>query len=162
LDLCSAPGNKLVQALETPLKLALGCDISEARLRDVPPVCPRIVLDATRPLPFCIKFDRIFIDAPCSGTGTLARNPEIKWRLEPGELIRFKERQIDIVRQALSALAPGGKLLYATCSLEREENEDVMAQILAENGNLNRELEVWRLPGHEEGDGFYGALLVSA
>jgi 16S rRNA (cytosine967-C5)-methyltransferase len=159
LDLCSAPGNKTLQALETPLGLAVACDISEKRIREVPPICPRVVLDATEPLPFNIRFDRIFIDAPCSGTGTLARNPEIKWRLEDRELVRFRDKQIAMVRRALEVLAPTGKLLYATCSLEREENEDVIGHVLHASTGIVRERELCRLPGREEGDGFYAAVL---
>lgn len=160
LDLCAAPGNKTVQALESSPALAVACDISERRIHDVPPVCPRVVLDATRPLPFSRRFDRIFIDAPCSGTGTLARNPEIKSRVQPQDFIRFHDKQLQIVTQALNVLAPRGKLLYATCSLEREENEDVIRQILAVFPDLRCEREMWRLPGRDEGDGFYAAVLV--
>jgi 16S rRNA (cytosine967-C5)-methyltransferase len=159
LDLCAAPGNKTLQALETPLSLAIACDISERRIRDIPPVCPRVVLDATTPLPFSRLFDRIFIDAPCSGTGTLARNPEIKWRVQPQDFSRFHDKQLQITAQALQLLAPGGKLLYATCSLEQEENEDVIRQILADSAHVHCERELWRLPGRDEGDGFYAAVL---
>jgi 16S rRNA (cytosine967-C5)-methyltransferase len=162
LDLCSAPGNKTLQALETPLALALACDVSGRRLRDVPPVCPRIVLDGTRPLPFSRKFDRIFIDAPCSGTGTLARNPEIKWRLRAGDLAGFREKQMQMVAHALPHLAPGGKLLYATCSLELEENEEVVRGSLASDRDLRLERDMWRIPGREEGDGFYAAVITRA
>ncbi len=159
LDLCSAPGNKTLQALETPVSFAVACDVSERRLREVPPVCPRVVLDATCALPFSRLFDRIFIDAPCSGTGTLARNPEIKWRVQPEDFSRFGEKQVRIVREALKVLAPGGKLLYATCSLEEEENEAVIRRILRDEPGLRSEREQWRLPGREEGDGFYAAVL---
>lgn len=159
LDLCAAPGNKTRQALEASPLLAVACDISHKRLREVPPLCPRVVLDATEPLPFAIRFDRIFIDAPCSGTGTLARNPEIKWRLRPDDLPRFQQRQVAILSQAAPALASGGRLLYATCSLEQEENEEVIRQFLAEHRSFRRTHESWRLPGRDEGDGFYTALL---
>lgn len=161
LDLCAAPGNKTLQALETPLSLAVACDISERRLREVPPVCPRVVLDATGALPFSTQFDRIFVDAPCSGTGTLARNPEIKWRLRLEDFARFRERQLGILAQARKVLAPGGKLLYATCSLEEEENEEVVQETLAGAPGLRLEREMWRLPGRDEGDGFYAAVLAS-
>jgi 16S rRNA (cytosine967-C5)-methyltransferase len=160
LDLCAAPGNKTLQALETPLLLAVACDISPARIRDVPPVCPRVVLDASEPLPFGILFDRIFIDAPCSGTGTLSRNPEIKWRLRERDLPRFADKQLQIARQAARLLAPAGKLVYATCSLEREENEDIVRILLEEEPSLRREREVWRIPGRDEGDGFFAAVLT--
>jgi len=160
LDLCAAPGNKTVQAIETPLSLAVACDVSERRLREVPPVCPRVVLDATRALPFSRRFDRIFIDAPCSGTGTLARNPEIKWRVEPADFARFAGLQTEIVAQALKVLAPDGKLLYATCSLEEEENEEVIRRTLKAETGLRVERKMWRLPGRDEGDGFYAAVLA--
>lgn len=160
LDLCSAPGNKTLQALETRLSLAVACDVSERRLRELPPVCPRVVLDATQSLPFARPFDRIFIDAPCSGTGTLARNPEIKWRVQAPDFARFREKQVRIVAQALKLLASGGKLLYATCSLEEEENEEVIRRSLESNPGLRVEGEMWRLPGRDEGDGFYAAVLT--
>jgi len=160
LDLCAAPGNKTVQALETPLALAIACDVSPERIRDIAPVCPRIVLDATEPLPFAIPFDRIFIDAPCSGTGTLGRNPEIKWRLEETDLPRFAEKQLRILRQAARLLASGGKLVYATCSLEQEENEEVVRALLNDELELHCEREIWRIPGRDEGDGFFAAVLA--
>ncbi len=138
----------------------MACDISEKRIKDIPPICARVVLDATRPLPFREKFDRIFIDAPCSGTGTLARNPEIKWRVQERDFARFGERQAGIISQALRLLAPGGKLLYATCSLEREENENVIARTLQAETGLGCEREMWRLPGRDLGDGFYAAVLT--
>jgi 16S rRNA (cytosine967-C5)-methyltransferase len=90
----------------------------------------RVRLDTTRPLPFLHRFDRILLDAPCSGTGTLARNPEIKWRLGPEDLMRLAEIQEKMLRQALEVLAPDGRLIYATCSLEPEENEHVVDKVL--------------------------------
>ncbi len=159
LDLCAAPGNKTRQALETPLTLAVACDISPKRIRSIPPICPRVVLDGTKPLPFRRPFDRIFIDAPCSGTGTIGRNPEIKWRVQEGDFRNFGERQVQLVLRGLELLAPGGKLLYATCSLEREENEDVVAAVQRLKPETQVEKTVWRIPGKEEGDGFFGALL---
>jgi 16S rRNA (cytosine967-C5)-methyltransferase len=160
LDLCAAPGNKTVQALETAVK-AIACDISETRIRQIPAVCPRVVLDGSRPLPFSRKFDRIFIDAPCSGTGTLSRNPEIKWRVEPEDLLRFQNRQAAILERALDQLQPGGKLVYATCSLEEEENEDVVRAAVRKRREIRIVKEMWRLPGREPGDGFFAAVLTS-
>jgi 16S rRNA (cytosine967-C5)-methyltransferase len=161
LDLCAAPGNKTLQALETGLSLAIACDISEKRIREIPRACPRVVLDATQPLPFSRPFDRIFIDAPCSGTGTIARNPEIKWRVEPRDFARLGQKQGQILEQAIPLLHPAGKLVYATCSLEREENEDVVQKVLAEHAGLRVERTLWRLPGIDEGDGFFAAVFVS-
>ncbi len=141
LDLCAAPGMKaglLAQLLEHGTLTV--CDLSAARLRTLgkllPPQVPpgvkvqRLQLDATRELPFGGLFDRILLDAPCSGTGTLARNPEIKWRLEPRDLARHAETQMKMLRHALRILAPGGRLVYATCSLEPEENEQVVEAVL--------------------------------
>ncbi|HEY7388717.1 MAG TPA: transcription antitermination factor NusB [Bryobacteraceae bacterium] len=159
LDLCAAPGNKTIQALETPLRLAIACDVSWKRLRELAPICPRVVLDATEPLPFRAPFERIFIDAPCSGTGTVARNPEIKWRVTEQDLPRFHAKQKAILLQALQVLAPGGVLLYATCSLQHEENEDVVREALAARPGFELRTESWRLPGRDAGDGFYAALI---
>src|SRR5216117_4015451 len=78
------------------------------------------------------EYDRVLVDVPCSGTGTLARNPEIKWRLEPRDLGRLAAIQAEMLRNALGVLAPGGRLVYATCSLEPEENEQVVEGVLAE------------------------------
>src|SRR5262249_13288334 len=124
LDLCSAPGNKTAQALESGVS-GVACDVHWHRLRNSVAGCPRVVLDASQPLPFRGKFDRILIDAPCSGTGTLGRNPEIRWRLKPEDLEELHAKQVQILRQGLGYLAPDGVLVYSTCSLERRENEDV-------------------------------------
>jgi 16S rRNA (cytosine967-C5)-methyltransferase len=159
LDLCAAPGNKTMQALETPLGPAIACDVSFARIREIPPVCSRVVLDATMPLPFKGTFDRVFIDAPCSGTGTLGRNPEIKWRVQSHDFTRFGEKQLKIAERGAGVLAAGGTMVYATCSLEKEENEGVVRQILDAHPGLRLGQEQWRLPGREEGDGFYAAVL---
>jgi 16S rRNA (cytosine967-C5)-methyltransferase len=94
-----------------------------------------VVADA-RHLPVAASFDRILADVPCSGTGTLARNPEIKWRLQPKDISELHHRQLSILRSALAHLAPAGRLVYSTCSLEKEENEDVVERALAENSSV--------------------------
>jgi 16S rRNA (cytosine967-C5)-methyltransferase len=111
------------------------------------------VLDAAKPLPFSAMFDRILVDAPCSGTGTLARNPEIKWRLKPEDLPAYQGRQREILRHALQCLAPGGKLVYSTCSLEPEENETVVEGFAVQKICL-------RMPGRDAGDGFFAAVIT--
>jgi 16S rRNA (cytosine967-C5)-methyltransferase len=141
LDLCAAPGIKTRQLAD-----ALGhgtlvvCDRSAPRLRTMARLVPGRVpagvsldvvrLDARSSLPFGRAFDRVLLDAPCSGTGTLARNPEIKWRTQPSDLPRLAETQKKMLRNALAVLAPGGRLVYATCSLEPEENEQVVESAL--------------------------------
>jgi 16S rRNA (cytosine967-C5)-methyltransferase len=152
LDLCAAPGNKTAQALHAGARV-VACDRYARRLAGVSSEAARVVLDATEPLPFTARFDRILIDAPCSGTGTLARNPEIKWRLKPGDLPAFHQRQIKMLEQAVRILKPGGRLVYSTCSLEGEENEEVVA------GHNVIETRL-RLPGRDAGDGFYAAVIA--
>lgn len=156
LDVCAAPGNKTAQAIEAGAS-AVACDIHPHRLRAVGDLdCRRVVLDASAPLPFAAKFDRVLVDAPCSGTGTLGRNPEIKWRLQPSHLLDLQRTQVQILRNALNALKHGGVLVYSTCSLQREENEEVVTAVLA-GGTAARTYH--RLPGIDPGDGFYAAVL---
>jgi len=149
MDLCAAPGMKTAQVAQTLGRGTLvACDRSARRLRllrtllpaSMPDgVCLLVVrLDAARGLPFRAEFDRILLDAPCSGTGTLARHPEIKWRLAPADIGRLAELQARMLRNALPALAPGGRLVYATCSLESEENEGVVERVLAEQSSFRR------------------------
>ncbi len=90
----------------------------------------RCVLADATDLPFSRDFDLILVDAPCSGTGTLARNPEIKLRLAVSDLARQQQRQIAILRSAYRVLAPGGRLIYSTCSLEPEENSVAIESFL--------------------------------
>jgi 16S rRNA (cytosine967-C5)-methyltransferase len=155
LDLCAAPGNKTAQALAAGGR-AIACDIHLHRLAQLKELgIPLVVLNGTRPLPFRCRFDRVLIDAPCSGTGTLAHNPEIKWRLQPGDLADLHGRQVALLEQGRRALAPGGVLVYSTCSLEREENEDVVATV---PGELVVET-MRRIPGRDAGDGFFAAAI---
>jgi len=158
LDLCAAPGNKTAQALEYGVR-AVACDCHWSRLRLMKSLgCELVVLDGAAPLPFACRFDRILVDAPCSGTGTLARNPEIKWRLQPSSLLELHQLQVKLLRNALERLAPGGRLVYSTCSLEPEENEEVVSStgIPACVLGVHR-----RLPGIHPGDGFFAAVLTS-
>jgi 16S rRNA (cytosine967-C5)-methyltransferase len=153
LDLCAAPGNKTAQALESGVR-AVACDFHWSRLSPMKSLgIDLVTLDARQPLPFRGRFDRILVDAPCTGTGTLARNPEIKWRLRPGDIEELRETQAEILHQAIEALAPGGRLVYSTCSLEREENEAVAGALAA---RITR-----RIPGRDSGDGFFAAVIES-
>ncbi len=155
LDLCAAPGNKTAQAIESGVQ-AIACDIHLHRLRQLASLpCRRVVLDGTQPLPFTGQFDRILVDAPCSGTGTLGRNPEIKWRLKPEDLAEMHQRQVALLRNALDLLDPHGVLVYSTCSLEREENEDVIAEAKQAGATFRN------IPGVDPGDGFFAAVLQS-
>ena len=90
-----------------------------------------VVADGTRPLPLSTRFDKILVDAVCSGTGTLRRNPEIRWRLRADDLARLAGLQHRLLDNAAGLLKPGGTLVYATCSLEPEENDQVVERFLA-------------------------------
>ena len=151
LDLCAAPGNKTAQALAAGGRVT-AADRYLRRLAEAPSEAARVVLDAAEPLPFSGLFDRILIDAPCSGTGTLARNPEIKWRLAPSDLPVFHSRQRTMIERALPHLRPGGRLVYATCALEEEENEAVVKGFPVVETHS-------RIPGRDPGDGFFAAVI---
>jgi 16S rRNA (cytosine967-C5)-methyltransferase len=107
-------------------------------------------------LPFGRKFDRILVDTPCSGTGTLGRNPDIKWKLQQDDIADLQRRQVAILRNALALLAPGGRLVYSTCSLETEENEAV-PEIAGIESVCHTQL---RIPGRDRGDGFFAAVIT--
>jgi 16S rRNA (cytosine967-C5)-methyltransferase len=140
LDCCAAPGGKTaILAENNPQAEITACDISEARLNAMrrsfarDPLLSRVhcvLADATA-LAIGHDFDLILCDAPCSGTGTLARNPEIKLRFAASDLLRQQERQIAILRSAFGVLAPGGRLVYSTCSLEPEENATVIEKFMS-------------------------------
>ena len=147
-DSCAAPGGKtLILAARAPLAEILATDISARRLTAMQrriekyPYAARIrseVLDAAAapPIP-AAQHDLILCDLPCTGTGTLARNPEIRLRLQPAELPRQAARQRAILENAFRHLAPGGRLIYSTCSLEPEENEAVVEPLI-ERGDVQQ------------------------
>ncbi len=152
LDLCAAPGGKTLL-----LSLAAGAqghviaaDLHGHRVRVMGERFERadirniacVALDGTQPLPFGRTFDRILVDAPCSGTGTLARHPEIRWRLRAENLADLHVLQVSLLRNALTALAPGGRLVYSTCSLDPEENEFVVNEVLRDTLNKFRVVTV--------------------
>jgi 16S rRNA (cytosine967-C5)-methyltransferase len=145
LDLCAAPGGKtllLARAVASNGRVT-AADLHEYRVRAMRKRFEHVgvrnveavVLDGTAPLPFERPFDRILVDVPCSGTGTLARHPEIRWKLRVEDLSDLHGRQVRLLRNALSHLAPGGRLVYSTCSLELEENESVVEEVLAAAGD---------------------------
>lgn len=141
-DTCAAPGGKtLILAHQLPQAEILATDISSRRLAAMRTrlagycYATKIqteVGDASMPSDAERHFDLILADVPCSGTGTLGRNPEIRLRLESADLIRHADRQRRILRTALSRLALGGRLIYSTCSLEPEECERVIENVTAE------------------------------
>ncbi|HKW88779.1 MAG TPA: 16S rRNA (cytosine(967)-C(5))-methyltransferase RsmB [Candidatus Acidoferrales bacterium] len=148
LDLCAAPGGKTLALarLAGPSALVVAADLHEHRLRVMRQRISHaqnlnialVALDATRPLPCRSPFDRILLDAPCSGTGTLARNPEIRWRLRPADLADLHRRQVLLLSSALDCLSPRGRFIYSTCSLELEENEQVLDEVLSSHPQFRR------------------------
>jgi 16S rRNA (cytosine967-C5)-methyltransferase len=148
LDCCAAPGGKTaILAERNPAASITACDISPARLKTMQALLsgqPNIhfrVLDATQ-LPFQNQFDLVLCDAPCSGTGTLARNPEIRHRITPEDFQRHHHRQLRLLTSAMRALRKGGRLIYSTCSLEPEENESVVNELLQQEKGI--QLQPWR------------------
>jgi 16S rRNA (cytosine967-C5)-methyltransferase len=140
LDLCAAPGGKTPPLARAagPGGIVVASDRHAHRLRAMREQFKRlglaevrlVELDAASPLPFGTLFHRILVDAPCSGTGTLARHPEIRWRLQPEQLKEFHDLQTTLLQSAFERLAPGGRLVYSTCSMEPEENEQVVEEAL--------------------------------
>ena len=186
LDLCAAPGGKTVALADAagPDALIVACDTRARRMRVLARTLAaagirsaRLVqLDATHPLPFRAAFGTVLLDAPCSGLGTVRRDPDIKWRRTEADLSRFAARQQQMLAQAAMAVAPGGRLVYATCSTEPEENEQVVAHFLATHPAF-RPLPAGDIPGippavvdadgalrttpdRHHLDGFYGAAVV--
>ena len=184
LDLCAAPGSKSshLAALAGATGWVMACDIHPHRLATLATLCRRlglesiapVALDATRELPLVAeapRFDRVLIDAPCSGTGTLRRNPEIKWRLAAGDIARLADVQGALLQRATGALKVGGRLVYSTCSIEPEENETVVRRFLesgapfrvvapkAGDAFVTDEGFVRTYPHRGGGDGFFAAVL---
>ncbi len=178
LDVCAAPGSKTTHiATKTQdLSLIVAGDLYEHRLRTVAEAASRqgiknlciVAHDAETAVPFSEgSFDRVLVDAPCTGTGTLRRNPEIRWRITDRDVTILAARQERILAHAARVLKVGGRLVYSTCSVEREENEEVTARFLAratefEQVPLTRPanlqssggyLRVW--PHRDGADGFF-------
>jgi len=139
LDACASPGGKttaIAAAMEGGLLVA--CDLRDRRVallrRTIEATGAaniRIVqADLLRPLPFATSFDTVVVDAPCSGLGTLRRDPDIRWRRGEQDLPVFAASQLTMLRHAAEMVAPGGRLVYATCSSEPEENERVVDAFL--------------------------------
>ncbi len=191
LDACAAPGAKASAIAERvgPTGEVLGLDRHARRLSLLERDGRRLgltnlrtrVIDSSRPFPDELapgSFDRVLVDAPCSGLGTLRRNPDARWRIQPDALPRLAAVQRAILTHVVPLLRPGGSLVYSTCTLAPEENEAVVEQILAEQTSLRRagdgewpellrplrdEAGALRLyPHHHDTDGFYAARLERA
>jgi len=182
LDLCAAPGSKATQIADSMNHsgFVIASDLHAHRLRTVSdtaglhdlPIIQCLVLNGLEPLPLKeSSFDRVLVDAPCSGTGTLRRNPEIRWRISAHDIDDLASRQKRILFNASRVVKPGGRLVYSTCSVEPEENELVVQTFLENNINFSLvELpfgggltipgtaRTW--PQRHDTDGFFVAALV--
>jgi len=179
LDACAAPGGKstLLADLGPRARIVAG-EISPARLGTLASLLARwggdnvrvVGADARRP-PFARPFESVLLDAPCSGLGTIGRHPDIRWRARPGDLARHALRQREILEALAPLVAPGGTLVYATCSIEPEENEDVITPFLEAHRDFGTApppdwarvftdgTSLRTLPERDHGDGFFAAIL---
>lgn len=178
LDACAAPGGKathLAERMKNRGRL-LAVDLHANRLDLVKEQCERLGLtnvetiagdfvELAAELPAA---QGVLVDAPCTGTGVLRRKPDIRWHLRPEQIAELSLLQLRLIRAAASKVVPGGKLVYSTCSLEREENEDLVAQFLAEQSDfallrVSRSSEegwVRFLPQDEGTDGMSACVMV--
>ncbi len=143
LDMCAAPGGKYVNMLQQAPQeaLLLAMDVDAGRLRKVKENVEHLLLSGAhyvvadgRALPFRNLFDRILIDAPCSGLGVIRKHPDIKWRRSFQEIVEFSGIQKDLLRAAHVQLKSGGLLVYSTCTIDYFENENVIESFLEEFG----------------------------
>ena len=150
LDVSAAPGSKTTQiaARQTKFKnQTIAGDLYSHRIRILRQNCERqgvdfvnvVQYDAEKSLPFAEGvFDVVLLDAPCTGTGTIRHNPEIRYFLKKEDFKELSDKQLKILHNASKLVKPGGKLIYSTCSLEPEENEAVIEQFLSGNKNFSK------------------------
>jgi 16S rRNA (cytosine967-C5)-methyltransferase len=141
LDLCASPGGKTVTLAGAmqDTGMVVASDIRARRMKLLSATIAasgarsiRVVhIPSSGPLPFRPVFDRILIDAPCSGLGTIRRDPDIRWRRREGDLASLASHQVALLHRAADLVRSGGRLVYSTCSSEPEENEAVVEAFLA-------------------------------
>jgi 16S rRNA (cytosine967-C5)-methyltransferase len=167
LDLCAAPGGKtsfIAQLMNNEGKI-VACDISEDRLILLQENCQRLGVTCVEPMSasaFSLQpsaFDRILVDAPCSNTGVIRRRVDLRWRISPEEISRLQRTQLELLKLAATKLKPGGVLVYSTCSLEPEENSEVVEEFMRGYNNFKLEGERELLPFENNVDGAYVARL---
>jgi 16S rRNA (cytosine967-C5)-methyltransferase len=167
LDACAAPGGKtafIAQCMKNQGRLVAE-DMDTMRLKLVEENCTRLgvtcatIRPSTLTTPSGELFDRILVDAPCSNTGVMRRRVDLRWRLRPEEIARLSRCQSGILRQCAGQLKPGGTLVYSTCSLEPEENQEVVGAFLEENPDFTLAAERGLAPFTDGVDGAYTARL---
>ncbi|MCZ6602088.1 MAG: methyltransferase domain-containing protein [Planctomycetota bacterium] len=172
LDLCASPGGKtthLAELMENQGEI-LAWDISEGKLERIEENCRRLgssIVSTARidpqeeTLPSPGTFDRVLLDVPCSNSGVFRRRPEARLRLGPDSLKKLRDQQAALLEKALPLLAPGGTLVYSTCSLEPEENREVLAEFLERHAEIILREDRFVLPRPDGPDGGYMARLES-
>jgi len=167
LDLCAAPGGKLTyiaQLMRNEGRL-LAHDTSAQRLELVRENCRRLGVTCAEtaqqlPPPASVPpFDAVLLDAPCSNTGVMRRRVDLRWRIRLKEIERLRAMQLEILQQGAGFLKPGGIFVYSTCSLEPEENEQVVRAFLKANAAFRLESQRELLPFDDGVDGAYVAKL---
>jgi 16S rRNA (cytosine967-C5)-methyltransferase len=168
LDLCAAPGSKTTHIAELmkDTGVIVACDIKPARLVRVRENATRQgfksiqtqLIDRTSSQLAGRKFDRILIDAPCSNTGVLHKRPEVRGRLTPEDIRELSDLQADLLHRMLSHLKPGGKLIYSTCSLERDENDQLISSLLSSSSNYHLEHREQTEPTSHNDGGFVAVI----
>lgn len=166
LDLCAAPGGKttfMAQLMNNQGRI-VAHDLSSDRLKLIQENCTRLgvnCVEVTSTLDLRPStFDRILVDAPCSNTGVLRRRVDLRWRIQPAEIARLRATQLELLRQAATRLKPGGVLVYSTCSLEPEENGEVVKQFLTTHAGFRLEHERELRPFADSADGAFTARLI--
>jgi 16S rRNA (cytosine967-C5)-methyltransferase len=167
LDLCAAPGGKatFIAELMRNEGLVVAHDNTLDRLKLLEENCKRLGVTCIRTaLPSTLgpqpsTFDRILVDAPCSNTGVLRRRVDLRWRIRPEEIQRLAAAQFALLEQAVPLLKPGGTLVYSTCSLEPEENQEVTRRFLNDHNDFQLQHERELLPFVDLVDGAYVARL---
>ena len=147
LDLCAAPGGKTtaMAADMDDAGVLVACDVRPRRVRLLRDALTSFGSNAARvvqvgregPLPFEPGFDHVLVDAPCSGLGTVRRDPDLKWRRNEADLPALAAAQLALLDRAAACVKPGGRLVYATCSSEPEENDDVVHAFLASHPSFS-------------------------
>jgi 16S rRNA (cytosine967-C5)-methyltransferase len=165
LDFCAAPGGKttfIAQLMNNQGRI-VAQDVSDERLKWIQENCARLGVTCVKtilPSAFSLQplaFDRVLVDAPCSNTGVMRRRVDLRWRIQPEEIERLRTAQLDLLKQAATQVKPGGFLVYSTCSLEPEENGEVVKQFLNDHTNFKLECERELLPFVDNVDGAYVA-----